>query len=74
MSDGECHNGHCYTRFSQSDTHCRRCGKVKWLYKNFDHRSQLRLLCEYIAAVERGRASERNELPTKVVGHNYAVQ
>lgn len=61
MSDGECHyvepvtRQPCCHRFSQSDTHCRSCGKPKWLYRNRDGRPLVRQLAEYIAAHERGR-------------------
>ena len=59
MSDGDCHNpvhGNAHPRFSQSDTHCHYCGGPKWRWRGGDAMPRVRLLCEAIAAYERGRA------------------
>lgn len=62
MSDGDCMNPvhrNIHPRFSQADTHCRECGGHKWRWREGDAMPRVRLLCETIAAHERGRNTSR---------------
>lgn len=70
MSDGDCCNpahGNAHPRFSQSDTHCRACGAPKWRWREGDAMPRVRLLCEAVAAHERGRRAERKRVAIEMV-------